>query len=432
MASRRLDLIVDVGRGVLLASFEGTASTQLPPLVLGDTIPLSVRAVKLRSNVSGAQPWNDVDLSGLLVRTAIGVPSLDNPLSLATLSDPLPSADITVDVLQQGSTDTQAEITSITLDPVPYDGSYTLSIGSDQTGQIPYDATAQEIQAELENLTGIGAGNVIVTGEFPRYIITTDKSLGNLSDITPGVSGLIVPIGKQGKISLATEELEAWLGNESPKQATFEIEFFNELTDEAWTPVQAPVTVRKQVIPNAPLEPVELPEWMRAALDLELAPDDGVEGVNQVISTSFSNSAAVIENGTVVFGVSAAVLGSQVTGEFTVATTMSASDVGAAFRAALSELSAITTAFNVGGTGAQVTLTRKVAAANDATAVILMENGTGEIEAYPTSSITVEGVAAVTGTLASRLGQLAIVPPTSVFVCTRVNPVRWLGPLSYT
>jgi hypothetical protein len=56
-------------------------------------------------------------------------------------------------------------------------GTFTLTVGTDVTTDIDFDATADEIQDALEALASVGVGKVTVTGtDFP-YIITLDPSV---------------------------------------------------------------------------------------------------------------------------------------------------------------------------------------------------------------------------------------------------------------
>jgi hypothetical protein len=56
-------------------------------------------------------------------------------------------------------------------------GTYTLSVGTDETNDIPFDADGADIQAELELLPSVGAGKVTVTGTASPFIITLDPSV---------------------------------------------------------------------------------------------------------------------------------------------------------------------------------------------------------------------------------------------------------------
>ena len=63
----------------------------------------------------------------------------------------------------KGSKDGNA-VQTLTMNIPPAEGSFELPFGKITTGQIPNNATAAQVQAILESVDGIGAGNVIVSG----------------------------------------------------------------------------------------------------------------------------------------------------------------------------------------------------------------------------------------------------------------------------
>lgn len=85
-------------------------------------------------------------------------------------------------------------------------GTFTLSFESKTTAPLPCSATAVEIQAALEGLTGIGKGNVAVAGrkETPNssYIISFVEGLGGQDVSQPSVAELT---GSFEKASVTTE-----------------------------------------------------------------------------------------------------------------------------------------------------------------------------------------------------------------------------------
>jgi hypothetical protein len=57
-----------------------------------------------------------------------------------------------------------SEVQSVTITGVPTGGTFVLTFGDVATTDLPYNATAAAVQAALQALPGIGAGNVTVTG----------------------------------------------------------------------------------------------------------------------------------------------------------------------------------------------------------------------------------------------------------------------------
>jgi hypothetical protein len=93
---------------------------------------------------------------------------------------------------------------------------------------------------------------------------------------------------------------------------------------------------------------------------------------------------------------------------------------------------AITHLFAIGGTGADIVLTAKAAAANDATLNLAIDPtaiNTVGITSAPTSVNTTPGVAP-TGDIASQVGQDAIVNGVGVYKALTVLPTTWSANLA--
>lgn len=84
-----------------------------------------------------------------------------------------------VNVISDGSI-TQA-VQTITLSK-PDGGTWRIVYGdlttSDVTLSLSWDATAEQIQSALENLSSLSAGDVMVTGTFPKYTVVFDPGVG--------------------------------------------------------------------------------------------------------------------------------------------------------------------------------------------------------------------------------------------------------------
>lgn len=82
------------------------------------------------------------------------------------------------------------EVQTLTIGGSPTGGSYTLQFGI-ETAEIPYNADAAAIQAALESLQPIGAGNVAVAGTGP-FTVTFQNELGarNVSQLVTDDTGL--------------------------------------------------------------------------------------------------------------------------------------------------------------------------------------------------------------------------------------------------
>lgn len=190
-------------------------------------------------------------LEGTAENKAIYLIKLETqPASYVELTDALPAASITISTIREGGAGI-SDIQSIRINPAPYDGTYTLKIGSEETASLRFDATASEIQTALTALTAVGANNTNVSGDFPNFNVTFASSLGNVDQMTSVASGLIVPTGKQGILDNNTTGVAELLASRQRVDATFEVEV-TDADGKPWTPLQISCVLREDVIPNAP------------------------------------------------------------------------------------------------------------------------------------------------------------------------------------
>lgn len=79
------------------------------------------------------------------------------------------------------------EVQTITINGVPTGGTFTLTYRGETTAAIAYNANAAAVQAALQALGQIGAGNVVVTGgpgPGTPYVVTFQNQLGK-KDVDP-------------------------------------------------------------------------------------------------------------------------------------------------------------------------------------------------------------------------------------------------------
>jgi hypothetical protein len=79
------------------------------------------------------------------------------------------------------------EVQTVTISGGPTGGSFFLDFGGAITPALPYNATASAVQTALQNLTPIGAGNVVVTGSAGGpYTVTFQGNLAatNVAQLT--------------------------------------------------------------------------------------------------------------------------------------------------------------------------------------------------------------------------------------------------------
>jgi hypothetical protein len=122
------------------------------------------------------------------------------------------------------------EIQTVTITGAPTGGTFTLT-STDTTSDIPFDATALQVQSALEGIAAIGEGNVIVTGAAGGpYTVTFTGALAGTNvatmtedhaaltgGTTPGVTVASVQNGAAGVVgsghiaTIADRDDAAWL-----------------------------------------------------------------------------------------------------------------------------------------------------------------------------------------------------------------------------
>ena len=143
-----MDYIVDVENKRLVSSFLSTRTTTPEAAVFGDTPDITVRLVE--SNDDGVDlPWRYVDLTGYSIRVAIGNPGGD-----------------------------------------PTAGTFTLTFDGDTTAALTINATAAEIDTELNGLASmVTAGGCTVSAVSAGYQVSFD-TVGAQNIITATTDGL--------------------------------------------------------------------------------------------------------------------------------------------------------------------------------------------------------------------------------------------------
>lgn len=323
------------------------------------------------------------------------------PAAYAELSDDLPDAAADIVEVRAGSVSVGA-ILSFGFSVLPYSGFYTLEIGGEQTLGIPWDADASTLQAALELLSTVGAGKVIVSGDWPSFTLNFDVSLGDIGAMTIDMTGLVVPKGRAGILNTNTAAMIELLNGASQATAKLEVELYDIADDTTWTVLQTDCTVIDDVIGNDPATVPPFPSVINLITPGNSAPVNEVIGVNQVETTSvvtYADPLTCSGNLNVVI-MSALVAGSPLTVPVNVTGLTTGVSVAAAIRATLSATSAISSHFSIGGSGAYVVLTANVAAENDATLNIAWVAGAGVPAPLPgpSSTNTTSGVAPVAAT----------------------------------
>lgn len=186
------------------------------------------------------------------------------PAALTTSWSSFPSAAVTISTLQEGGSGVP-EIQRVEINDDTIEGSFSLTFDAVTTASLAWNITAEDLQAALEAIASIGAGNVLVTGSFPAWDITFTGTLtGDQPAMTGNAAGLVVPIGQIGTLDLRTGGIEQLVTGAESIITTFEVEAKYDGTYPA-TLLQSDVTVLNDGIPSSPGAPIALPTYLSAA-----------------------------------------------------------------------------------------------------------------------------------------------------------------------
>jgi hypothetical protein len=154
--------------------------------------------------------------AGNSIRVGYTVPGSVNPTTTVAVS----GQDITVTVRTGASN----EVQTVTINGAPTGGTFTLTFGGQTTAALARNASAADVQAALQALSSIGAGNVTVTGSAGGpYTVTFVGTLGgtNVAQMTaahtftggttPGVTVATTTAGgaSTGAVATADEVADA-------------------------------------------------------------------------------------------------------------------------------------------------------------------------------------------------------------------------------
>lgn len=138
---------------------------------------------------------------------------------------------------------TNPNVQTITLNPVPYDGTFQITTPLLTTTALPAAATATQVQTALNAL---GASYTVTGNASGPYTITIP---GTSTAYSVNVSGLIVPVGLTGTLNLSTFAMLEKFINSGLAELTLELEC--QVTPSGGgqsTPLQLSVLVNKNVI----------------------------------------------------------------------------------------------------------------------------------------------------------------------------------------
>lgn len=148
------------------------------------TIPADASAADVAAAIVAL--WNDSDVTEFAERTAADAG--DGVFTITADEEGKPF--ILSVVIGSGNNEKQ----SVTIGGNPTGGTFTLAVGGQVTDPINHDATGATVEAKLEALSTVGAGNVSVTGDGPYVIEFTGTLAGtNIAPIGANADNLTVP-----------------------------------------------------------------------------------------------------------------------------------------------------------------------------------------------------------------------------------------------
>lgn len=204
--------------------------------------------------------------------------------ALATTFTDLPAASGTVEEIIAGNAGTgQLETQRVSISADAYDGTFSLAFDGASTVALPYNIEAADLQTALETAGTFGTG-VTVSGSFPIWDITFGGTAADKALATIDVSGLKVPIGKQGELALTTAGIEAIVAGQ--ESATTKLEVTTVNSGKHSTILQVNATVLNDGIQNAPETGPTLPEYYTASEVDALLADIASSAVSYAIATS--------------------------------------------------------------------------------------------------------------------------------------------------
>lgn len=133
------------------------------------------------------------------------------PAAYLTDWTPFPDAAATVISTHTGNSGSMPKVPSsqqITLNPAPYDGSFTITTSVGTTPALPWNVTSSAMAAALNAMSGATTNQYSVTGNPTGPYTITDAG-GINTAITVNVSGLIVPVGLNGNLVLNSPAMRA-------------------------------------------------------------------------------------------------------------------------------------------------------------------------------------------------------------------------------
>lgn len=203
------------------------------------------------------------------------------------------------------------EIYKLTFGPDALGGLFSFDFGGTSTTAIGLGSNAASISTALQSLPEIGAGNVNVSKIGQGYSIVFVNQLANtniLTALTLDATGIQYEPWKTATVTLATAELDEIFAEQGTDTVSLTLEI--ELTDggNPKTLVQAPITIRRDLITSGSVVPAPKDSYYTKAEADALFVEDSVTNVNATnrkLNSSDGTERLRYEGGLGFFGASA-------------------------------------------------------------------------------------------------------------------------------
>ena len=187
------------------------------PITPGDNNLYPTSIIQTGTVVDGTSDKNEIQSIRLI----------QNAAAFVQLEQAYYPAGVTVNLISSGvGAATPAAGFSLLNDP--YDGTWTITVDSKETGPIAWNADPDDVRVAVESLSGIGEGNVSVaqTGEYSYVVALVGTFLADTAAHTFSASGsnLKVIQWQQGYLDTRTEAIQQLLQSTENAAAFLEIE----------------------------------------------------------------------------------------------------------------------------------------------------------------------------------------------------------------
>ena len=183
-----------------------------------------------------------VQIGNVDVQEVVLIQLIQNAYAYNVLSDPFPASAATIEHIQEGTSELP-DVQRIKLEPLPYGGTFDLTIAGVTIVAIPFNAG----RAQLQSMVG-PKYDVEQIGNSEWIIQTVEP--GAIAEITADVAGLVVPTGVKGILALNAIEIWRAFLNTTAEVLRFTLEVQRQVSGEtsSRTIFQGTVEMTRNVI----------------------------------------------------------------------------------------------------------------------------------------------------------------------------------------